>query len=169
MKSLSALILLSLLATALCNPCTRAALACKFEFFGLSGKIPTIRLKSPPDTPLTPRIVSKKRSEVLGVLNMNNMAPEFIMGSKSAPNISTFGKPRLVPTQFKPYYIPKYGASGIGFQNFNGNGKTVAAGRCVRVFFTDYQQMDRASQPNMVNFNSVGKKEMRCVVFMTKP
>jgi len=122
------------------NACREAFNGCNFRFQGSSG-LRTFSVMGDPDMAFTSRIVSKNSAEILGVLNSNNIAPQFILPSGAANSITLFGNPPFTPTHFKPFSIPYTSGSGIGHQTFHGNQQAVAKGKCIRVFFTSYQTL----------------------------
>lgn len=148
---------------------------CDFEFMGSPGKIPTLRLSGDPDVPISTRIVSKDTAVAIGVLNTNEIIPEFILGKHVIVNITTMGIPPLTPTHFKPLSIARTIGSGIGHQtweNLNGgNQLAVAIRKCVRIYFTEYQVLSNVPTtgiPNVINNVNVARSANKCVVFRTR-
>ncbi|KAI0558481.1 hypothetical protein FGB62_207g010 [Gracilaria domingensis] len=133
---------------------------CEFTFDGES-ELATFSIDGPPDKSFTPVVVAKDPDVHLGTLNSNNVVPEFIEDDGAFP-ITDFGSQPFAPTQFKPYYIWQEQGSGIGHQTFHGDQQELSRGRCIRIFFTDIQLKDPAS-----NLNHVPRSENKCVVFRT--
>lgn len=154
--------------------CQNAYNACGFKFDGRM-QVPTFSVLGAPDRSISPIIISKKANQKIGVLNTNDIIPEFILTDGSAKNITLFAKPRFTPTHFKPYSIAKpmpnlnmtmYG-SGVGHQTFHGTQKSLARKRCVRLFFTTYQVLSNGMKPYVTGNVNVKKSDMKCVVFLT--
>ena len=129
--------------------------------------IPTFRIGGPPDIAFTSRIVSKDPREIIGILNTNDVVPEFILRNGAAVRITHFGSQRFTPTHFKPFAIPRTIGSGVGHQTFHGDQLRIARGQCVRVFFTTFQVLKGVRPPTVANVN-VGREAFKCVVFRTK-
>lgn len=146
------------------DACENAFDECQFAFAGESG-LSTFDVSGEPDIPFTPKIVPKNVMMALGVLNTNNIIPEFIDNAGSAMPVTEFGTQRFTPTVFKPFWKPQERGSGIGHETFQGNQEEIAMGRCVRVFFTSFQEIQ---QFRVVNRNNVPRSENKCVVFRTK-
>lgn len=147
--------------------CQNAFNGCDFRFQGVKG-LPTFELPKKPDFAFTPRIISTVAGENLGVLNTNNIIPEFIMENGAVTNITMSGNPNFTPTHFKPFNIPNTSGSGIGHQTFHGNQFMQAKPRCVRVFFTEFQTLIANTDFVAMNFNGVSRVMNKCVVFKTK-
>eukprot|EP00178_Gracilaria_changii_P010498 TRINITY_DN3058_c0_g1_i1.p1 TRINITY_DN3058_c0_g1~~TRINITY_DN3058_c0_g1_i1.p1 ORF type:complete len:422 (-),score=45.59 TRINITY_DN3058_c0_g1_i1:592-1857(-) len=143
------------------DSCEEAFEECEFTFKGESA-LATFSVDGAPDKSFTPVIVAKDADVNLGVLNSNNVVPEFIEESGTFP-ITDFGSQRFAPTQFKPYYIWQEQGSGIGHQTFHADQQELARGRCIRIFFTDIQLVNPYS-----NLNNVPISENKCVVFRTE-
>ncbi|PXF41182.1 Collagen alpha-1(XXVIII) chain [Gracilariopsis chorda] len=143
--------------------CSKAFDECEFTFRGKTG-LSTFSIAGRPDRSFTPRIVSKDASVRLGVLNSNNIVPEFIEDNGVFP-ITNFGSQRFTPTHFKPYTLMNGQGSGIGHQTFHGNQKQVAKDRCIRVYFTHFQEI---RNNKLINRNDVPRSENKCVVFRTQ-
>lgn len=143
--------------------CEDAYRRCQFRFKGESGltkyNIPQFRDKS-----FTPKIVSKNRRVRLASLNTNGIVPEFVDVNTARP-ITQYGSPHFTPTHFKPIWMMSERADGIGHQTFHGNQKSVALNRCIRVFFTHFQEFrgERIS-----NQHNIPREKNKCVVFATK-
>lgn len=147
------------------NTCQEAYKKCDFKFSGKSG-IPTFSITGKPDKSFTPLIVSKTGPRI-GVLNTNGIVPEFINGSGKVIPITSVGTPKLTPTHFKPFPVPKTVGSGIGHQTFTGNQLQVSRKRCVRVYFSTYQTLTPGSKPKLIENVNVKKSDNKCVVFKT--
>lgn len=142
------------------DSCEVAFDECEFTFNGTSS-LSTYSIDGPSDQSFTSVIVSKDPDVQLGVLNSNNVVPEFIEDSGAFP-ITDFGSQRFAPSQFKPYYMWQDQGSGIGHQTFHGNQEELSRNKCIRIFFTDIQLLNPAS-----NLNQVPKSANKCVVFRT--
>lgn len=149
------------------NACVQAFNDCDFKFAG-KNTLSTFFIGGKQDKAFTPLIVSKNPHENIGVLNMNNITPEFINNNGIATPISYVGNPKFTPTHFKPYAIKYTRGSGVGHQTFHGNQLSVAKGRCVRVFFSTYQLLEKYYPFNVIDNVNVNKYDNKCVVFMTK-
>lgn len=154
--------------------CRRAYRQCEFRFKGYSS-LPIFKIDGTADVAFTSRIISKHHGEwlgyvnmtdKLGVLNTNNIEPEFILRRRTIP-ISSRGHPAFTPTHFKPFPIPHTRGSGVGHQTFHGNQLRVARGKCIRVFFTHYQVLNSDGTVKK-NFNDVPRHKNKCVVFRTR-
>ncbi|CAN8064475.1 unnamed protein product [Agarophyton chilense] len=143
------------------DSCEMAFDECEFTFKGETG-LATFRTDGPADKSFTPVIVAKNPDVNLGVLNSNNIVPEFIDDSGAFP-ITDFGSQRFAPTQFKPLYIWQEQGSGIGHQTFHADQGELAKGRCLRIYFTEIQLVDP-----YFNLNQVPRSENKCVVFRTE-
>eukprot|EP00173_Palmaria_palmata_P002149 Plantae.Rhodophyta-Palmaria_palmata.ctg2333.p1 GENE.Plantae.Rhodophyta-Palmaria_palmata.ctg2333~~Plantae.Rhodophyta-Palmaria_palmata.ctg2333.p1 ORF type:complete len:149 (-),score=14.05 Plantae.Rhodophyta-Palmaria_palmata.ctg2333:250-669(-) len=117
----------------------------------------------------TPSIVPKDKYKRLGILNTNGIVPEFIFDYEAKP-ITHFGRQNFTPTHFKPFWTYYSFGSGIGHQTFQGNQAKVARGKCVRVYFTSFQELSHYRNKHVVlkNRNNVPKSANKCVVFKTK-
>ena len=147
--------------------CEQAYKNCDFRFSGYAYGVPEFYIDNyVVDRAFTPKIVSKVPGEILGVLNSNNITPEFIFNYGAKP-ITHFGNPNFTPTHFKPFSIKYTKGSGIGHQTFHGNQLHVARGKCVRVYFTSYQLLKYHYGPVKENKNNVPKYKNKCVVFKT--
>lgn len=144
------------------GPCAVAAKKCDFSFAGAAG-LPTFDVRGKADQSFTTAVVSKNASELIGIGNNNVIVPEFIVGS-TATSITAFGRPNFTPSHLKPFTIVNTTTSGIGHQVFHGNQKGAARKRCVRIYFTAYQQFVGG---DVLNFNDVPRKANKCVVFLT--
>lgn len=143
------------------TPCLDAFRACDFTFVNTTT-LQRFDISRRPDKPFTMRIVSKDPTEILGVLNTNDIVVEFISRLRVIP-ITLLGKPKFSPTQFKPF--PRGWGSGIGHETFQGNQLGVAMGRCIRVHFSSYQLLNRRNGTVIENVNGLGKEAGKCVVF----
>jgi len=148
------------------DACLNAFRRCDFRFQGLNF-LPTFNINGPADRSFTPRIVSTRRDEILGVLNTNGITPEFIFNNFQVRPITLFGDQRFTPTAFKPFSIPGTSGSGVGHETFQSNQLEVARGMCVRVFFTSYQVLFRNGNVRS-NMNNVPRSRNSCVVFRTR-
>lgn len=151
------------------SACFRAFRRCQFRFVG-PHILRSFSINGPADVAFTPRIISKRSHELLGVLNSNNIVPEFIKPNGYAvPITRVAAKQSFTPTHFKPYTIKYTPFSGIGHQTFHQNQKQIAKYQCVRVWFTHYQVL-KTAYPLVVkeNRNNVPRYENKCVVFFTK-
>ena len=155
----------SLCSSPLPDNCQRAFDDCHFTFIDAGRDVPGFRLR-PQDQAITSRVVSKNRDEFLGVLNTNGIIPEFVQPDGRGIEIINFGMPHFTPTHFKPFFIPRSG-SGVGHQTFIGNQLSVARGKCVRIFFTEYQLLRSFDGDVIRNRNGVPRSENSCVVFLT--
>lgn len=169
--SLIAVLGAALFATALGSryPCEAAYKRCGFRFEG-KYSVPTFDISGPNNVAFTPRIVTRKGGQILGVVNMNTITPEFISRTPPVP-ITWVGRPRFTSTAFKPFSIPRTPWSGIGHQNFHGNQLKVASRKCIRVFFSSYQLLSRKPGGGLVvveNKNNVPRRARKCVVFRTR-
>lgn len=149
--------------------CAGAYDACDFKFAG-EDAVPTFSVTGKPDKPFTPVIVSRKKGEILGVLNSNNLVPEFILADGTVQEITDAGAtPAFQPTHFKPLPIADESGSGIGHQTYHGGQKKVAKGKCVRVYFSSYQVLAGSPSPSVVdNIHVDSKSANKCVVFQSK-
>lgn len=161
-----AVAILAVAASGYSDSCEEAFHTCDFRFEGKNG-LPTFPIDGKADKAFTPRIVSTVYHETLGVLNTNNIVPEFILGGYNA-EITKFGSQKFTPTAFKPFSIPYTPWSGIGHETFHGDQLKVAKGKCIRVYFTHYQLLSQDKYGKYVvkeNRNDVPKYENKCVVF----
>eukprot|EP00178_Gracilaria_changii_P017807 TRINITY_DN5077_c0_g1_i1.p1 TRINITY_DN5077_c0_g1~~TRINITY_DN5077_c0_g1_i1.p1 ORF type:complete len:365 (-),score=56.91 TRINITY_DN5077_c0_g1_i1:490-1584(-) len=156
--------------TVIPKACKVAFDECEFTFSDQAG-LATFEVSEEPDTAFTTRVVPKDVSFGLGVLNTNNIVPEFINDVEIQPGatpearpITEFGSQSFTPTHFKPYWIAQERGSGIGHQTFQGNQAQEARGRCVRIYFTHYQEI---RENRVVNRNNVPRSANKCVVFRT--
>lgn len=148
--------------------CHSAFRECDFRFSGFVNVVPTFSIGGRANTPFTPRIISTVRGEHLGVLNTNNIIPEFVFDGATHP-ITSFGSQRFTPTHFKPFSIPTaHRFSGVGHQTFQGNQLSVATGKCIRLYFTHYQLLNPTTGVVVGNRNNVPRSENKCVVFRTR-
>eukprot|EP00173_Palmaria_palmata_P002327 Plantae.Rhodophyta-Palmaria_palmata.ctg2467.p1 GENE.Plantae.Rhodophyta-Palmaria_palmata.ctg2467~~Plantae.Rhodophyta-Palmaria_palmata.ctg2467.p1 ORF type:complete len:374 (+),score=33.25 Plantae.Rhodophyta-Palmaria_palmata.ctg2467:537-1658(+) len=149
--------------------CESASAACLFTFAGAGPGIPEFDVQPKnPDSLFTPVIVSKDPTQLLGVLNTNDIIPEFIIGGE-AKNITEFGKQNFTPTHFKPFWNNEAFGSGIGHQTFQSDQAEAAKGKCVRIYFSHFQALRNVNGSKIVveNRNKVPKSENVCVVFRT--
>lgn len=146
-------------------PCAEAFAECDFRFNNTRG-LPTFWLGQKPDMSFTSRIVFKDSMKYLGVLN-TNIIPQFIFRNRVV-NITQFGSPRLTPSHFKPFFMNRTKGSGIGHQTFHGNQRTVSRGKCVRIYFSNYQLLSSKFGNVVSNMNNVMKNMNKCVVFRTR-
>ena len=148
------------------DPCRIAFKRCDWRFkdrFSLQA----FDISGPADKAFTPLIVAKNPAIRLGVLNTNHIIPEFINDDGSITPITFEGHPPLTPTHFKPFSIRGTVGSGVGRQSFDGNQKRVASGRCVRIFFSQYQKLGGSHPPFVIDNINVKKSDNKCVVFRT--
>lgn len=145
------------------DACENAFKICEFTFAGRKG-LQTFDISGEPDLSFTTRIVPKDVTYALGSLNTNNIIPDFIDENGTATEIVEFGSQRFTPTHFKPFWIAQDRGSGIGHQTFHGNQEQKATDRCVRVYFTHFQEF---RETGLVNRNNVARSENKCVVFRT--
>lgn len=148
--------------------CALAYEACDFMFQG-QPTVPTYFVGGKADTAFTNKIVSRFGPRI-GIVNMNDIVPEFINKDGTYSPITYFGNPRFTPTHFKPYAIKgmQY-SSGVGHQTFTGNQLSIARRRlCIRVYFSHYQTLSgEGSKSRVVNNVNVEKRDNKCVVFKT--
>ncbi|PXF45301.1 hypothetical protein BWQ96_04942 [Gracilariopsis chorda] len=135
--------------------------SCQFSFEGHSESIPTYNIGGPSDIPFTPRIVSNRPGEILGVLNVNEIDAIFV----NDPDFSTLEEEGFARTQFKPMPFPDGFSSGIAHEHFQPGKLDEARGRCVRIYFTSFQILSNDSQPVVINNSPV---PYYCVVFHTQ-
>ncbi|KAI0563516.1 hypothetical protein FGB62_38g214 [Gracilaria domingensis] len=143
------------------DSCEVAFDECEFTFAGKRG-LASFSIDGASDKSFTPVIVAKDSDVHLGVLNSNNVVPEFIEDSGVFP-ITKFGSPRFASSQFKPLSIWQGRGTGIGHQTFQGDQQQLARDRCIRIFFTSIQLMNPFS-----NLNNVPRSAKKCVVFRTR-
>ncbi|KAI0557995.1 von Willebrand factor A-like protein [Gracilaria domingensis] len=144
--------------------CLIAFEECQFTFSGETSLATFDIPAEQPDTAFTTGVVPKDVTYALGTLNMNGIVPEFIDEAGNASPITDFGSQRFTPTHFKPYWVAQDRGSGIGHQTFQGDQAQVAQNRCVRVYFTHFQEI---REHRVVNRNGVPRSENKCVVFRT--
>lgn len=177
MKSISILLaaalVVTLAATATAkSPCWMAYRKCDFQFMG-RHRLNTFKLRGKADTPFTPRVVSKKRMEPmgkmklhkLGILNTNSIRVEIVTkrGFRSITKLES--TPPLRATHIKPLAIRRgKGGSGIGFQMLSKSQRDALSGKCIRVFFREFELLDRDGNVGL-NVNAVSRKRNKCVVF----
>lgn len=163
-----AVVVVAVSASGYYDACENAFRHCDFRFEGQSD-LQTFSISGPDNMAFTPRIISTVHREVLGVLNTNNIVPEFILSDGDFVKITERGHPNFKPTAFKPFSVPHTLGSGIGHQTFHGDQRAVATGQCVRVFFSSYQVLKRQNDRYIVikNVNNVSRDENKCVVFRT--
>lgn len=154
-------------AVAAYDPCDKAYESCDFRFKYDYRSVPLYDIWESSDNIFTDRIISKDRNENLGVVNSNGITPEFINDDGSVELITDAGKPNFRPTHFKPFYKKYLGGSGIGYQAFQGNQQKVAAGRCIRVFFSMYQVLNRSGSSIVKKNINADRYDNKCVVFQT--
>lgn len=181
---LAASILLIAVASAESN-CWRAYRKCEFRF-NMKKQVPTFYLGRKADTPFSPRIVAKKNMKpvgkdklsILGVLNTNRVRVEIVLKDQGHMAITKLkSHPRLRPTHIKPLAIVRKKSmqkkwyrsmgSGLGHQMMNKSQKEAIKGKCVRIYFMEYELLNKERNVRM-NFNNVPKKKNKCVVFRTK-
>lgn len=166
--ALFALVVSPVVASGRRDACQRAFEECDFRYEGITRLVPRFSLRGPPDVPFSPRIISIVPGENLGVLNTNGITVEVIFPNGRAFPITRFGNPRFTPTHIKPLSIPRTTGSGLGHQTFTGDQLRVASGSCGRIFFTQYQLLDRNSNNVVDNVNNIdARREKKCVVFRT--
>ncbi|PXF41184.1 hypothetical protein BWQ96_09100 [Gracilariopsis chorda] len=163
---------IQVVANAICNitlvktECEKAYNKCLFKFSGIDDFNNAIfSIAGEPDKSMTPQVVPKATTYSLGTLNTNNVVPEFIEENQVSL-ITEFGSQRFTPTHFKPYWISEERGSGVGHQTFQGNQLELANDKCVRLYFTSFQEISQNGQ--VVNRNNVPTSEHKCVVFRTK-
>lgn len=155
------------------NPCRVAFRQCNFRFQTYAD-IPTVSLSPPYDRAVSPRIISKKHGEtigyvnytILGVLNSNNIPAEVVNRKNHFPITYLSSNPPLTPIHVKPFPIRYTSGSGIGFQTLTGTQKAALRKRCIRLFFTEYQVLNKDGTVKD-NINNVPRYKNKCVVFRT--
>lgn len=145
--------------------CAAAYRACDFAFEGYPN-VPTFDASGKQDTPFTNRIVARN-GQVLGVLNTNNIIPEFLFPGGIAKPITYFGSQPFTPTHFKPFSLGKAKGSGIGHQTYHGDQSRIVRHKCVRVFFSTYQVLKSLYKPSVIANINVNRYDNKCVVFRT--
>lgn len=143
--------------------CGQAYKMCDFKFANTNSVL-TYTLNAKADTVFTGRIVSKMMPRI-GLLNMNDIVPEFIANDGTVTPITSIGNPTLTPTHFKPFQYKTSGGSGISHETFTGNQLQSSKGRCLRVYFSTYQTLSDGLNPSVVDNINVGKSDNKCVVF----
>lgn len=147
------------------DACAAAYDACDFKFMG-KDTVPTFKVTGKPDRPFTPKIVSRQQGERIGVVNSNNIIPEFIMVDGSTEKITEAStSPKYRPTHFKPFSKNRRTSSGIGHQTYHGDQKEQARKRCIRVYFSSYQLLTGSRPPYVKNNIHVDQSANKCVVF----
>lgn len=134
---------------------------CKFRF-GFSEKVQTFKLVNESGVPFTRRIRSKMFGRMVGALNSNGMAAEFLFMKAGYP-ITGYGSPPYHRYHFKPLSIPGTSGFGIGHESFSGNQLMFARFRCVRVHFSSYQLLSFNGTKR--NFNDLPQDNKNCIVF----
>lgn len=147
-----------------CSKCEDAYDDCEFRFAG-KLRLPTFNVTGEADMAFTTRIIPKDVSYGLGMLNSNNIIPEFIHDDGTSMEIIEFGSQRFSAHHFKPFWVAQDRGSGIGHETFHGDQEEQAKNRCVRLFFTHYQEI---RQNGVVNQNNVPRSQKKCVVFRTQ-
>lgn len=145
--------------------CYEAFAKCNFRFKGFSS-IPTFNIHVYDNTAFTTQVVSKRQHEILGVLNTNHIVPEFIIGNKALP-ITQFGSQKFTPTAFKPFPIPYTYGSGVGRETLHGDQLYIAKGKCVRIFFSNFQILSPYNYNVIDNVYNLSRSANNCVVFKT--
>lgn len=148
------------------DSCRHAFRECDFRFDSHKS-IPTFSLSGPADKSFSPRIVSKNRKETLGVLNSNNITPEVLFSHHFTPITHLHTTEPITPTHIKPFSIHHYPGSGIGHQVLSDSQRQVLSGKCIRVFFSEYQVLNKMGHV-VKNLNNVPRFANKCVVFRTK-
>lgn len=143
--------------------CRQAFRQCKFKFVGARG-ILSFSLPNHWDQSFTPPIESKTPSQNIGIVNTNNMNPEAILedGPHALPALEGLADVSL--TALKPFPIPGTRRCGVGQQFLRVKQRRALAGRCYRVFFSNYELLNSA---NMVidHVSDSRKDHFACVVF----
>lgn len=147
------------------SSCVSAFQMCDFKFQN-ANSVPTFAVTGKPDRVFTSKIVSKMLPRI-GLVNMNDITPEFIEADGTVIPITAVGNPPLAPTHFKPFPFYTSGASGLGHQSFTGDQLQQVKGRCVRVYFSSYQTLADAPSRNVADNVEVSKSDNKCVVFRT--
>eukprot|EP00177_Eucheuma_denticulatum_P005152 GFKZ01009384.1.p1 GENE.GFKZ01009384.1~~GFKZ01009384.1.p1 ORF type:complete len:375 (-),score=27.94 GFKZ01009384.1:399-1523(-) len=149
------------------DSCEVANDMCRFAFQGLNVA-PAFPVDGPANTPFTPIIISTNTSERLGVLNTNRITVEIIENDGNVIPITALPTMQdFSPTQFKPIVVPNMMASGIGHESFQGDQQDEAKGRCVRVFFTEFQLVQLLPPFHVVANVVADREDGTCVVFRT--
>lgn len=144
--------------------CIDAYHACDFKFAGRDTP-PVFWSGGRPDRPLGSKIISRSGSEI-GIVNTNGIVPEFVNEDGTCTSVDQLGAPRFALTHFKPF--PMRGsnfASSVGRQSFAGNQKTIVKGKCIRMYFSTYQEITSGPRVRVVNNVNVNKDDNKCVVF----
>ncbi|PXF48062.1 hypothetical protein BWQ96_02014 [Gracilariopsis chorda] len=139
--------------------CVEAYSKCDWTFYNVSS-LPTYNISAPADTAFTPLIVSKNKSVKLTVVNSNNAFTEFVYKEGLLPSVYE-GKPRFRISTFKPFQ--GINGSRLAHERYTGNQERVASGRCLRVYFSSYQQLVTGRVENV----RVARFDDKCVVFWT--
>lgn len=152
------------------NPCRAAFRMCRFRF-AEQGGLRTFSVTGPADQAFTSDIILKNRKQHVGVLN-SNIEAEFIGSAGEVTQVSQAIPPpaqAYSPHVFKPYFPSTSGMfSGIGHETFQGQAQLdFAKGKCVRVFFTNWQILNNEKQV-VDNFNSNERDTTNCIVFRTR-
>ena len=141
--------------------CESASAACLLEFAGAGSGIPEFDVQpKKPDSLFTPIIVSKDPTQLLGVINTNDIVPEFIIGD-DAKNITEFGKQNFTDTHFKPFWNNETFGSGIGHQTFQSDQAEISKGKCVRIYFSHFQALRNVNGTKVVVENRKEVPEKR--------
>lgn len=145
--------------------CDKAADKCDFKFHGVIG-VPMYNANGPADRHFSAKVVSKK-DEILGVLNTNDVIPQFIGDNGTAKNVTMYGMPSFDPTAFKPFPLRSGRHSGVGHQTWHGDQSEIVRNKCVRLYFTSYQTLSDDRYRNVVGNMHVTMAANKCVVFRT--
>lgn len=144
--------------------CQDAYTECGFYFQGHQF-VPSYSIGGPPDISFTDRIIS--RNEHIEHVDMSEV-PEFLNADGTTIPIDTVGSPPFTRSHFKPFnYNLSSASSGIGHQTFQGNQKSFASNRCVRIYFSHYQKIQSGRGGKRTTNVNVNRLDNKCVVFKT--
>lgn len=150
------------------TPCIDAFRDCDFRFRGRNG-LSRFDIGGSAGRAFTPRIVSKDDDEEIGIIRDDDIRVEFIDDDGDARLITNFGSERFERNHFRPFRIRDTPYSGIGHRRFEGNQRSVAEDRCIRIFFTSYQDRERDEGDRRVDITiAQARRRNRCVVFRTR-
>lgn len=149
--------------------CNEAYSSCRFKFSS-KADLPIISFRNKWDVSLSPKIISKTTTELIGIVHMGNFEAHLISNNGnqaiSSLNVLRGNKPdQKVPAQaIKPFYNQEVKGSGLGFQRINYWQRKVLRNHCFRIYFSSYQLVN--SDGNVVaNFNDLERSDNACVVF----
>lgn len=149
--------------------CSDAERACLLTFKGTSGLQTFSLAATTPNVAFTPPIISKDPKVSIGILN-SNIEGEFIGDDGSVTLFSDLPVPggqSFSPNFFKTFTIMRTGMSGIGHESLQVGQADVVGDKCVRVFITEWQVLNRRGMV-VDNINGVTDKSLNaCVVFKT--